>query len=870
MHLKNGTPETESTLSFHPFALYKTHTHIIHHDTLMLITKRNGTEESYNREKIAVAIKKSFASTGRDAVEETIREMVGKVETFVLADVNNRNVERIQDEVERCLMEHGFYAEAKNYILYRWQRTERRKALNDIVSGTGKPLMAETLKEIQEDFAGKEYSLTVLAKKFADICKPGMTPDERLSALIKAAVELTTQEAPDWEFIAARLLNFRLAEKRAAVSGKQSFYEKLVYLTEEGLYGSYILESYSREEIDEAAGFICPERDKLLNYSGLDLLARRYLIHTHSHEPLESVQEMYLGIALHLAMPEKTNRMLWVRRFYDMLSRLEVTMATPTLSNARKPYHQLSSCFIDTVPDTLEGIYRSIDNFAMVSKFGGGMGMYFGKVRAAGGNIRGFKGVAGGVIRWMRLVNDTAVAVDQLGMRQGAVAVYLDVWHKDLPEFLQLRTNNGDDRMKAHDIFPAVCYPDLFWRMAKEDLNKPWHLFCPHEIMTLKGYCLEDYYGEEWEKRYLDCVNDPRLSRRTISIKDIVRLVLRSAVETGTPFTFNRDTVNRANPNAHRGMIYCSNLCTEIAQNMSAIEHLSTEIRTTDGDTVVVDTVKPGDFVVCNLASLSLGHLPLEDETQMREKVATVVRALDNVIDLNFYPVPYAKITNRHYRSIGLGVSGYHHALAIRGIRWESDEHLAFMDEVFERINYAAIEASAELAREKGRYDYFEGSDWQTGDYFVKRGYTSDRWKSLSAKVADCGMRNAYLLAVAPTSSTSIIAGTTAGTDPVMKRFFLEEKKGVMFPRVAPALSDKTFWTYKGAYLIDQTWSVRAAGVRQRHIDQAQSLNLYITNDYTMRQVLNLYTLAWECGVKTIYYVRSKSLEVEECESCAS
>ena len=870
MHLKNGTPETESTLSFHPFALYKTHTHIIHHDTLMLITKRNGTEESYNREKIAVAIKKSFASTGRDAVEETIREMVGKVETFVLADANNRNVERIQDEVERCLMEHGFYAEAKNYILYRWQRTERRKALNDIVTGTGKPLMAETLKEIQEDFAGKEYSLTVLAKKFADICKPGMTPDERLSALIKAAVELTTQEAPDWEFIAARLLNFRLAEKRAAVSGKQSFYEKLVYLTEEGLYGSYILESYSREEIDEAAGFICPERDKLLNYSGLDLLARRYLIHTHSHEPLESVQEMYLGIALHLAMPEKTNRMLWVRRFYDMLSRLEVTMATPTLSNARKPYHQLSSCFIDTVPDTLEGIYRSIDNFAMVSKFGGGMGMYFGKVRAAGGNIRGFKGVAGGVIRWMRLVNDTAVAVDQLGMRQGAVAVYLDVWHKDLPEFLQLRTNNGDDRMKAHDIFPAVCYPDLFWRMAKEDLNKPWHLFCPHEIMTLKGYCLEDYYGEEWEKRYLDCVNDPRLSRRTISIKDIVRLVLRSAVETGTPFTFNRDTVNRANPNAHRGMIYCSNLCTEIAQNMSAIEYLSTEIRTTDGDTVVVDTVKPGDFVVCNLASLSLGHLPLEDETQMREKVATVVRALDNVIDLNFYPVPYAKITNRHYRSIGLGVSGYHHALAIRGIRWESDEHLAFMDEVFERINYAAIEASAELAREKGRYDYFEGSDWQTGDYFVKRGYTSDRWKSLSAKVADCGMRNAYLLAVAPTSSTSIIAGTTAGTDPVMKRFFLEEKKGVMFPRVAPALSDKTFWTYKGAYLIDQTWSVRAAGVRQKHIDQAQSLNLYITNDYTMRQVLNLYTLAWECGVKTIYYVRSKSLEVEECESCAS
>ena len=839
----------------------------------MEITKRNGVAEPYNKEKVAIAIRKSFASTGQSVTDETILTLVNEVENFILSDTGNRHVERIQDEVERSLMEHGFYAEAKNYILYRWQRTERRKALNHIVNETGDETITDTLKGIGQDFPRNEYSLTLLAEKFSSFYKPEMTPNERLTALIKAAVELTTQEAPDWEFIAARLLNFQLSKKlteQAEFAGVLSFYEKLRYLTDEGLYGSYILASYSPEEIEEAAGFICPERDKLFNYSGLDLLVKRYLIRTRSHEPIESVQEMYLGIALHLAMPERHNRLQWVRKFYDLLSKLEVTMATPTLANARKPYHQLSSCFIDTVPDSLEGIYRSIDNFAMVSKFGGGMGMYFGKVRAAGGNIRGFKGVAGGVIRWMKLVNDTAVAVDQLGMRQGAVAVYLDVWHKDLPEFLQLRTNNGDDRMKAHDIFPAVCYPDLFWRMAKEDLNQSWYLFCPNEIMTIKGYCLEDYYGEEWEKRYLDCVNDSRLSKRSMSIKDIVRLVLRSAVETGTPFTFNRDAVNRANPNNHRGIIYCSNLCTEIAQNMSAIETVSTEIRTEDGDMVVVKTVRPGDFVVCNLASLSLGHLPLEDEQQMKEKVATVVRALDNVIDLNFYPIPFAQITNHHYRSIGLGVSGYHHALAIRGIRWESEEHLSFMDKIFERINYAAIEASAELAKEKGRYDYFEGSDWQTGAYFTKRNYDSPAWKALAAKVAASGMRNAYLLAIAPTSSTSIIAGTTAGTDPVMKRFFLEEKKGAMLPRVAPSLSDKTFWLYKGAYLTDQQWSIRAAGVRQLHIDQAQSLNLYITNEFTMRQVLNLYLLAWECGVKTVYYVRSKSLEVEECESCAS
>lgn len=801
-----------------------------------------------------------------DAITQEVAQFLTDNEAF-------RTVEHIQDKVERCLMEHGFYTEAKSYILYRWQRTEQRQIMQRLVDGMADDSLADTFKEIQRDFPDEAYNLKLLADKLSGFMKRDMNSDERLSAVIKAAIELTTQDAPDWEFIAARLYHFKLTKKleaQAEMRGIRSFYEKLQYLTAKGLYGAYILEAYTPEEIEEAATFMRPERNKLFNYSGLSLLAKRYLICTHAHEPIESVQEMYLGIALHLALPEKTNRLHWVQKFYDMLSMLQVTMATPTLSNARKPYHQLSSCFIDTVPDSLEGIYRSLDNFAMVSKFGGGMGMYFGKVRAAGGDIRGFKGVAGGVIRWMKLVNDTAVAVDQLGMRQGAVAVYLDVWHKDLPEFLQLRTNNGDDRMKAHDIFPAVCYPDLFWKMAKEDLNQLWYLFCPHEVMKVKGYCLEDCFGDEWEQKYLDCVQDSRLSKRAISIKDIVRLVLRSSVETGTPFIFNRDTVNRANPNAHQGMIYCSNLCTEIAQNMSPIDSVSSEIRTAEGDTVVVRTMKPGDFVVCNLASLSLGHLPLENTAEMEDKIATVVRALDNVIDLNLYPVPYAQISNQRYRSIGLGVSGYHHALALRGIRWESEEHLAFADRLFEQINFAAIQASTRLAREKGRYACFEGSDWQTGTYFEKRGYQSERWQHLAAEVAEQGMRNAYLLAIAPTSSTSIIAGTTAGIDPVMKRFFLEEKKGAMLPRVAPALSDKTWWIYKDAHLINQTWSVRAAGVRQRHIDQAQSLNLYITNEFTMRQLLNLYILAWESGVKTIYYVRSKSLEVAECESCAS
>lgn len=840
---------------------------------IMKIRKRNGELVEFIPRKIKSALEKAFVGQGKKIDEEELSKLL----TTLLSRLPNDEdltVELVQDEAERVLMEYGWYDVAKAYILYREKRSILRQARASIIETvSGDDKLDELLRIVQSDFNDESYSLSALQAKFDSFYKPSMNEEECYAALVKAAVELTTPEAPNWEFIASRLLNYSFQNNLTNVMNKYGItclYEKIRYMCDKGLYGDYILTHYSRIEIDEAEGFIVKDRDKLFTYSGLDLLLKRYVIHDHNHVPLETPQEMFMGIALHLCMNEKIDRMKWVKRTYDMLSRLEVTMATPTMSNARKPYHQLSSCFIDMVPDSLDGIYRSLDNFAKVSKLGGGMGMYFGKVRATGSAIRGFKGAAGGVIRWIRLVNDTAVAVDQLGMRQGAVAVYLDVWHKDLPEFLQLRTNNGDDRMKAHDVFPAVCYPDLFWKLADENIDAPWYLMCPHEILAVKGYSLEDYYGEEWEKRYYDCVNDSHISKRTVSVKDIVRLVLRSAVETGTPFAFNRDTVNRMNPNGHAGMIYCSNLCTEIAQNMAPIEYVSTNISVENGDTVLLTTTRPGDFVVCNLASLSLGNLPLEDDEYMQRIIETAVRALDNVIDLNFYPLEYAKLTNHKYRSIGLGVSGYHHMLAKRNIKWESEEHLKFVDEMFERINFAAIKADNALAIERGAYKLFDGSDWQNGDYFKKRGYTSEKWKDLQRSVCENGMRNAYLLAIAPTSSTSVLSGTTAGVDPVMKRFYLEEKKGSMLPRVAPELSINTWWYYKPAHTIDQTWSIKAAGVRQRHIDQAQSMNLYITNEFTMRQVLNLYIEAWKAGVKTIYYVRSKSLEVEDCDSCSA
>lgn len=834
------------------------------------IIKRSLSEEAYDGSKIIKAIEKAFISASTDYTLEILENLLSQIEEKFIGE-DKADVEKVQDAVEEILMKNGYYHAARNYILYREKRTEMRRVRKRLLEEIKDPTLDPVLRNIQMMFM--DYDLGRLHAKYSAMNKEDLNLDKRLDLLTKSAAELTTQEEPGWEKIAGRLLCYHFhknLKKTEANIGVYSFFEKIRFMTASGLYGGYILDAYSKEEIDTLETYMQEDRNNLYTFAGLDLLISRYLIHDHHHVVLESPQEMYMGIAMHLAMKEGANRLEWVKKFYDIMSLHQVTMATPTQSNARKPYHQLSSCFIDTVPDSLDGIYNSVSKFADVSKFGGGMGMYFGKVRSRGGSIRGFEGASGGVIRWIRVVNDTAVAVDQLGMRAGAVAVYLDAWHKDLPEFLQLRTNNGDDRMKAHDVFPAVCYPDLFWRMAKENLNQDWYLMDPHDIELIKGYCLEDSYGEEWEEKYWDCVKDIRISKRTINLKELVRLILKSAVETGTPFTFYRDTVNRMNPNKHEGIIYCSNLCTEIAQNMSQAEIVSRTIETKDGDTVVVTSSKPGDYVVCNLASLCLGNIDVNNPEQIEDITHTVIRALDNVIDLNFYPLLDAKITNQKYRAVGLGVSGYHHMLAKNHIRWESEEHLRFADRVFEDIAYAAIKASNHLAKERGSYSLFSGSEWESGEYFRKRNYNSGRWQKLQEQVAAYGVRNAWIMATAPTSSTSILIGTSAGLDPIMNRFFLEEKKGAILPRVAPELSMDTYWYYKQAHYIDQTWSVRAAGVRQRHIDQAQSFNFWITNEYKMSQLLNLYILAWEEGVKTVYYVRSKALDPDDCESCSA
>ncbi|WP_110930262.1 ribonucleoside-diphosphate reductase subunit alpha [Paenibacillus bouchesdurhonensis] len=735
----------------------------------------------------------------------------------------------------------------------------------------------------------------VTAKLRSDI----VTGEEISNAFTMSSLELVTKDEPDWKFAAARSLLTSLY-KKAAVNRRYksypeepygSFHHLITELCKAGIYREELLECYTKEQIEELGQLIDPTRDLLFDYIGLLTLAERYLATDFDGRTMELPQERYMVIAMYLMHQEPADKRLdYVKEAYWAMSNIYMTAATPTMSNAgKKVAGQLSSCFIDTVDDSLEGIFDSNTDVARLSKMGGGIGVYLGKVRARGSDIRGHKNTSSGVIPWIRQLNNTAVSVDQLGTRKGAIAVYLDVFHKDILAFLDLKLNNGDERMRAHDVFHGVCLPDLY--MEAVEARGEWNLFCPHEVKKTMGWKdengrplgLEDFYDKEvgsgeFRQRYEEAVNHPTLSRITMPAIDIMKRIMKSQLETGTPYMFYRDTVNRANPNRAHGMIYSSNLCTEIMQNQSPTVVEQEELVTKDGQTRIVVSKIPGDFVVCNLNSI---HLARAVPAGVLDRLVPIqTRMLDNVIDINNIEVLQAQYTNSQYRAIGLGTFGLHHLLALEGIRWESDEAVQYNDALYEKINYLLVKSSMELAKEKGRYPKFAGSDWENGNYFTYRNYTdgtregkfvtTEQWRELAEEVSKNGVRNAWMFAIAPNGSTSIIAGSTASIDPLYELLSYEEKTTYKIANPAPDLSEKTIWYYKTAFLIDQHWSIDMAGARQRHVDQAQSFNLYVRPDIKATEFLDLHLHAWKAGLKSTYYVRSRALTIEECESCAS
>ncbi|MBU8877968.1 ribonucleoside-diphosphate reductase subunit alpha [Bacillus sp. FJAT-29790] len=696
--------------------------------------------------------------------------------------------------------------------------------------------------------------------------------------LILECLSYLSINEPDWTYVASHLLLKKLyheAGKNRRYSSEKSygsFYTLIEKLTTLEIYHTDLLDRYSKADVDELGDFILPDRDKLFTYLGLKMLADRYLAKDKLKNIYELPQERFMVIAMVLMKNEAQDKRLeLVKEAYWAMSGLYMTVATPTLTNAGKNWGQLSSCFVETVDDSLDSIYDSNTDIAALSKNGGGIGVYLGKIRSRGSDIKGFKGASSGVIPWMKQLNNTAVSVDQLGQRQGAISVYLDIWHKDIFSFLDAKLNNGDERHRTHDLFTGVCIPDLF--MEKVESRGDWYLFDPHEVRKVMGFSLEDYYDEgdsagSFRQKYKECIDNKSLSREKVPAIEIMKSIMKSQLETGTPFMFYRDEVNRKNANLHNGMIYCTNLCTEIVQNQSVTRRV--EEYTKDGK-IIIEKI-PGDFVVCNLSSINLARA--HQDRVLERLIPIQVRMLDNVIDINTIPVLQGQITNQKYRAIGLGTFGWHHLLAVEKIQWESMEAVEFADRLYEKIAFLTIQSSMKLAVEKGKYPAFKGSEWETGIFFEKRRYSNEAseydWDFLKEQVKQNGIRNGYLMAVAPNASTALIAGSTPSIDPIFKKHYSEEKKDYRIPVTAPDLNSETTWFYKSAYHIDQEWSIRQNAGRQRHIDQSISFNFYISNNIKAKDLLNLHLSAWKHKLKTTYYVRSTSSEVDDCESCSS
>ncbi len=723
-----------------------------------------------------------------------------------------------------------------------------------------------------------------------------ITTREIQETLIKTAVDKIDIDRPNWTFVAARLFLYDIYH---TVSGFTGYIHLREYFERGEKEGRILPGLKDKYDLDDLNDYIKPERDLQFTYLGLKTLYDRYLIKDKDGNPIELPQHMFMGVAMFLAQNEFDSQ-TWAKRFYDILSKFEVMAATPTLSNARTTRHQLSSCYIGSTPDNIEGIFDGYKEMALLSKFGGGIGWDWSLVRGMGSYIDGHKHAAGGVVPFLKIANDVAIAVDQLGTRKGAIAVYLEPWHIDIQDFLELKKNSGEERRRAHDLFPALWINDLF--MERVEKNETWTLFDPYEVSDLT-----EVYGDEFRAKYEEYEKRDDLTKEIVPAKDLWKEILRNYFETGNPFLCFKDNANRANPNKHAGIIRSSNLCTEIFQNTnpnyykirvkfvdgsvklydededvtvdSGITKKAKKITALDSidgkEIFIVDKEKfDGDTAVCNLASINLSKINSYEDIERVVPIA--IRMLDNVIDLNFYPLEKVKKTNLKTRAIGLGVMGEAQMLAEAGIEWGSNEHFRKIDEVMEAISYNAIKASSDLALEKGVYPQFEGSDWQKGIFPIDKaneeacklvdrgglfGYHYD-WAKLKEKVKSDGMRNGYLMAIAPTSSISILTGTTQAIEPIFKRKWFEVNLSGEIPVTAPNLSAETWNYYVSSYDLDQRVIVKAGAIRQKWIDQGQSLNIFIRLDKASGKYLNdIYMLAWKYGLKSTYYLRSQSPE---------
>ncbi len=878
---------------------------------LYRVIRRNGKITGFGKDKIKVAITKAFlaveggnaaASARIHEITESLTENVVNALTRRKPDGGTFHIEDIQDQVELCLMRDGHQKIARAYVLYREERSKERaqskqtrskKATEPVLNvsvGDGTiPLDVERLKTVTREACKnlENVDAEIIVDETLRNLFDGIPQNEVGSALTMCARVMIEKE-PNYSYVAARLLLDTLRAEALSFLGDgpttathQEMIQRYPEYFEQYIHKGAELELLSGEltryDLNKLGRALQPERDYQFTYLGLQTLYDRYFIHSNDIR-FELPQAFFMRVAMGLAINEvdRDDRAI---EFYKLLSSFDFMSSTPTLFNSGTLRPQLSSCYLTTVPDDLKGIFSAISDDAMLSKYAGGLGNDWTQVRAIGSHIKGTNGKSQGVVPFLKVANDTAVAVNQGGKRKGAMCAYLETWHLDIEEFLELRKNTGDDRRRTHDMNTANWIPDLFMQRVSKD--EDWTLFSPDEVPEL-----HDLYGLEFKKRYEEyeakAARGEIKNTKTIKAVQLWRKMLAMLFETGHPWITFKDPCNLRSPQQHAGVVHSSNLCTEITLNTSETE-----------------------IAVCNLGSVNIAQHIDENglnHQKLENTISTAMRMLDNVIDYNYYSVPQARRSNLRHRPVGLGLMGFQDALYKLRTPYASTEAVEFADNAMEAISYYAIKASTDLAEERGAYNSFKDSLWDQGilpidslkkleenreGYLqVDYGQTMD-WNSLRNRVRETGMRNSNCMAIAPTATISNICGVSQSIEPTYQNLFVKSNLSGEFTVVNPYLvndlKSRDLWDevmvndlkyydgsleridripedlkqlYSTAFEIDPRWLVEAASRRQKWIDQGQSLNLYMSEP-SGQKMDNLYKLAWVRGLKTTYYLRS-------------
>ena len=868
-------------------------THTNGHRALPAVHKRDGTIAAFDGERIRVAIEKAFRaeldlSADIPLAPETAAKIAGLASEVVVwcQEQDDVRVEQIQDEVEKSLMRAGDHGVARRYILYREARAEERRARivhYTRADGTEAELDHDALRQrIEEACAGlgDDLAAPVFAEAIGSVYN-GITEQEIAQALILAARSRFERE-PAYTYVAARLLlTTHYAEafgtETSLAQATEAYRGYLARYIATGIAAAMLDPALATFDLDRIAAALRPERDLAFNYLGLQTLYDRYLLQTKGRH-YEPPQLFWMRVAMGLALNEEDREGRAIA-FYDLISQFAFVPSSPTLFNAGTRHPQLSSCFLTTVPDDLGAIFKCVRDNALLSKWSGGLGNDWTNVRALGAHIKGTNGSSQGIIPFLKVANDTAIAVNQGGKRKGAVCAYLEPWHLDIEEFLELRRNTGDDRRRTHDMNTALWIPDLFMQRVAE--GGTWTLFSPSDTPDL-----HDLYGRAFTERYMQYEAMAKAGQitlfRTLPAVDLWRKMLTMLFETGHPWITFKDPSNIRSAQNHAGVVHSSNLCTEILLNTTADE-----------------------TAVCNLGSINVpAHLTdgKLDMTRLKATVRTAVRMLDNVIDLTYYPTDEARAANLRHRPVGLGIMGFQDALYTLGISYASEEAVAFADRSMEAISYFAILASTELAHERGAYPSYEGSKWSFGVMPIdsirlleeQRGLpvamdrtTTMPWEKARNAVWEYGMRNSNVMAIAPTATISNIVGVSQSIEPAYRNLFVKSNMSGDFTQINTALvadlkrlglwddamlddlkyydgslldieriPDDIKQRYLTAFEVDPSWLIEAASRRQKWIDMGQSLNLYMVQP-SGKKLSEMYFAAWNAGLKTTYYLRT-------------